>query len=115
MGQDLSTRPGASHQLGGHLRPTWAVREGGDRNPIWLAPGADHGWLWQPRRRLPALNRLDDVNKTIEQALGKFEGDTLHWGIYQLAFLKGNAAEMERQLAWAAGKPGSEDILLSFQ
>src|SRR5947199_1000970 len=62
-----------------------------------------------------ALNRLDDVNKTIEQALGKFEGDTLHWGIYQLAFLKGNAAEMERQLAWAAGKPGSEDILLSFQ
>ena len=62
-----------------------------------------------------ALNRLDDVNKTIEQALGKFEGDTLHWGVYQLAFLKGNAAEMERQLAWAAGKPGSEDILLSFQ
>src|SRR5437762_526628 len=62
-----------------------------------------------------ALNRLDDVNKTIEQALGKFEGDTLHWGIYQLAFLKGNAAEMERQLAWAAGKPGSEDIMLSFQ
>src|SRR5437667_10382910 len=62
-----------------------------------------------------ALNRLDDVNKPIEQALGKFEGDTLHWGIYQLAFLKGNAAEMERQLVWAAGKPGSEDILLSFQ
>ena len=63
-----------------------------------------------------ALNRLDDVKKTIEQALrGKFEGDTLHWGIYQLAYLKGDAAEMERQLAWAAGKPGSEDILLSFQ
>src|SRR5947209_5751915 len=62
-----------------------------------------------------ALNRLDDVNKTIEQALGNFEGDTLHRGIDQSAFLKGNAAEMERQLAWAAGKPGSEDILLSFQ
>src|SRR2546425_9679240 len=62
-----------------------------------------------------ALNRLDDVNKTIEQALGKIEGDTLHWGIYQLAFLKGDAAEMERQLAWAAGRPGTEDLLLSFQ
>jgi eukaryotic-like serine/threonine-protein kinase len=63
-----------------------------------------------------ALNRPDDVKKTIEQALhGKFEGDTLHWGIYQLAFLQGDATEMERQLAWAAGKPGSEDILLSFQ
>jgi hypothetical protein len=35
--------------------------------------------------------------------------------IYQLAFVKGDAAEMERQVAWAAGKPGSEDTLLSFQ
>ena len=63
-----------------------------------------------------ALNRLDDAKKTIEQAQErKLEGDFLHWAIYQLAFLKGDAAEMERQVAWAAGKPGSEDILLSFQ
>src|SRR5713226_7630111 len=63
-----------------------------------------------------ALNRLDDAKKALEQAPErKLEGDLLHWGIYQLAFLKGDAAEMERQLAWAAGKPGSEDILLSFQ
>ncbi len=40
---------------------------------------------------------------------------TLHWAIYQLAFLKGDAAEMERQVAWAAGKLGDEDLLLSFQ
>ena len=43
------------------------------------------------------------------------EGDLLHWGIYQIAFLDGDTGEMERQVAWAAGKPGSEDILLSFQ
>ena len=62
------------------------------------------------------LNRPDDARKTIEQAqAGKFEGDLLHWAIYQLAFLKGDAAEMERQVAWAAGKPGTEDTLLSFQ
>jgi eukaryotic-like serine/threonine-protein kinase len=56
------------------------------------------------------LNRSDEAKKTIEQAqAGKFEGDLLRWVIYQLAFLKGDALEMERQVAWAAGKPGSED------
>jgi len=63
-----------------------------------------------------ALNRLDDARKAIAQAQQrKLDGDTLHWAIYQLAFLKGDAAEMERQVAWAAGKPGDEDLLLSFQ
>ncbi len=63
-----------------------------------------------------ALNRLDDAKKAIEQAQErKLDGDDLHWTIYQLAFLKGDAAEMERQVAWAAGKPGDEDLLLSFQ
>jgi eukaryotic-like serine/threonine-protein kinase len=63
-----------------------------------------------------ALNRPDDAKKEIEQAQErKLEGDYLHWRIYQIAFLKGDAPEMERQVAWAAGKPGSEDLLLSFQ
>ena len=63
-----------------------------------------------------ALNRLDDAKKAIEQAQQrKLDGDYLHWAIYQIAFLKGDAAEMERQVDWAAGKPGSEDQLLSFQ
>ena len=62
------------------------------------------------------LNRPDDTRKTIEQAQEhKLDGDLLHWAIYRLAFLKGDAAEMERQVAWAAGKPGSEDRLLSYQ
>ncbi|HXZ40768.1 MAG TPA: protein kinase [Terriglobales bacterium] len=61
------------------------------------------------------LNRPDDARKTIEDAQQhKFEGDYLHWVLYQLAFLKGDTAEMARQVAWAAGKPGSEDQLLSF-
>jgi tetratricopeptide (TPR) repeat protein len=63
-----------------------------------------------------ALNRTDDAKKAIEQAQErKFEGDSLHRQIYFLAFLKGDTSEMERQVAWAAGKPGSEGLLLSFQ
>jgi eukaryotic-like serine/threonine-protein kinase len=61
------------------------------------------------------LDRLDDAQKTIKQAQAhNFEGDVLHWTIYQLAFLQGDGAEMERQVAWGAGKPATEDILLSF-
>jgi len=63
-----------------------------------------------------ALNRIDDAQKAIEQAEKQnLVGDFLHLAIYQLAFLKGDSAEMERQVNWAAGKPGTEDILLSFQ
>src|SRR2546428_38927 len=63
-----------------------------------------------------ALSRPEDAKKAIAQAQErKLAGDLLHLVIYQLAFLKGDAAEMERQVAWAAGRPGTEDLLLSFQ
>jgi hypothetical protein len=35
--------------------------------------------------------------------------------MYYLAFLRGNVSQMEQQVAWAAGKPGDEDVLLSMQ
>jgi len=35
--------------------------------------------------------------------------------MYYVAFLRGDTAQMEQQVSWAAGKPGVEDILLSFQ
>jgi serine/threonine protein kinase/Flp pilus assembly protein TadD len=61
------------------------------------------------------LDRRDDAKRTIEEAQErKFDGDFLHWVQYQLAFLSGDTSEMRRQVAWAAGKPGSEDQLLSF-
>ena len=63
-----------------------------------------------------ALNRLDDAQKAIVDAQQHhMESDFLHLGIYQLAFVKGDTSEMERQLSWAAGKPGTEDLLLWFQ
>jgi eukaryotic-like serine/threonine-protein kinase len=62
------------------------------------------------------LNRVDDAAKTVEEAQAKkFDADFLHLVIYELAFVKGDAAEMERQVAWAAGKPGTEDLMLSSQ
>jgi eukaryotic-like serine/threonine-protein kinase len=62
------------------------------------------------------LNRSDDARKMIEQAQEKkFEGDVVHATLYQLAFIQGDAADMEKQVAWAAGKPGTEDRLLSTQ
>jgi serine/threonine protein kinase/tetratricopeptide (TPR) repeat protein len=63
-----------------------------------------------------ALGRSDDAEKAIEQAKARnLDGDFLHQEIYYLSFLKGDAAEMERQVAWAQGKPGTEDLLLSVQ
>jgi serine/threonine protein kinase/tetratricopeptide (TPR) repeat protein len=63
-----------------------------------------------------ALNRLDDAQKVIKEAEdNKFEGDFLHLAMYLVAFMTRDAAGMERQVAWAAGKPGSEDLLLSFE
>jgi hypothetical protein len=35
--------------------------------------------------------------------------------MYYLAFLRGDSAQMEQQVAWIAGKPGDEDRLLSAQ
>jgi serine/threonine protein kinase/tetratricopeptide (TPR) repeat protein len=63
-----------------------------------------------------ALNRPDEAKKILVQAQDrKLDGDYLHQELYYMAFLQGDAAEMERQVSWASGKPGAEDLLLSFQ
>ena len=63
-----------------------------------------------------ALDRLDEAKITYQQALDrKLEGAFLHDDMYGVAFLEGNAEEMKHQVAWAVGKPGAEDILLSAQ
>jgi len=65
---------------------------------------------------LMVLNRLDEAKATLDQALArKLDGGSLRVGMYYLAFLRGDAAQMEQQAAWGAGKPGAEDLLLSAQ
>ena len=62
------------------------------------------------------LNRLDDAKTTFDQALTRGQDSVdLRAQIYTLAFLRRDNTEMERQLAWAAGRPGDEDQLLSTQ
>jgi eukaryotic-like serine/threonine-protein kinase len=62
------------------------------------------------------LNRLDEAKAIFDQAFAhKVDGGALRETIYMLGFLKGDIALMEQQLAWAAGRPGEEDSLLSEQ
>ena len=63
-----------------------------------------------------ALNRLDAAKATYRQAMARdLERPQLHGAMYRVAFLEGDAAEMEHQVAWASGKPGVEDEMLSLQ
>ena len=62
------------------------------------------------------LNRLEEAKATFDQAFAhNSDSGSLRQSIYYLAFLRGDAAQMEQQVAWAAGKPGDEDALLSMQ
>jgi serine/threonine protein kinase len=62
------------------------------------------------------LDRLDDAKATLDQALAnKLDSGLLHYYMYQLAFLHGDTAQMQQQLAWGTGKLGDEDPLLSEQ
>src|SRR6185312_7793724 len=63
-----------------------------------------------------SLNRFDEaeaVYKETEEL--KFANEGLLFNRYQLAFVKGDAAQMTKVLAAAAGKPGVEEMLLAAQ
>jgi eukaryotic-like serine/threonine-protein kinase len=63
-----------------------------------------------------ALNRFDEAKATIEQAtVHKLDSPNIHALLYTFAFLRSDAGDMERQVAWGAGKPGVEDTLLTVQ
>jgi eukaryotic-like serine/threonine-protein kinase len=85
-----------------------------DQEGIRLAPTAiDYSNL---ATTYLALNRLDDAKAIFDQARAhKLDGGIVRQQMYYLAFLQGDTAQMEQQVAWAAGKPGDEDPLLSMQ
>lgn len=61
-----------------------------------------------------ALNRLKEAKVPYDQAIDrKLDNPFLHDDLYSIAFLEGDTDEMKRQVAWATGKSGAEDILLS--
>jgi eukaryotic-like serine/threonine-protein kinase len=63
-----------------------------------------------------AVGRFKDAKQTVDEAHQKgFDGIGVRQAEYSLAFLAANEAEMERQVAWAAGRPGEEDQFLNQQ
>jgi tetratricopeptide (TPR) repeat protein/predicted Ser/Thr protein kinase len=63
-----------------------------------------------------SLNRFDEAEAAFKQAEErKLENENLIAVRYVLAFLKGDAAQMERFASAAMGKPGFEDQLLGTQ
>ncbi len=63
-----------------------------------------------------SMSRLDEAKSTFDEALAqKLDGPYLRQSIYYLDFLRKDLAGMQQQVAWAMGKPGAEDILLSSE
>src|SRR5437667_267483 len=59
------------------------------------------------------LNRLDDARATYQKMLeNKRDYPDAHVSLYGIAAAQGDVAEMRRQVAWANGKVGIEDILI---
>ncbi len=63
-----------------------------------------------------AQDKLDDAEKVLREAQAKgFDGLYIRGNLYLLAFRRGDNKGMEQQLAWAAGRAGDEDAMLSGQ
>jgi eukaryotic-like serine/threonine-protein kinase len=62
------------------------------------------------------LNRIEEAHATAEEAEEKkIDSPTLHRRLYLLAFSQNDTAGMAQQVAWSSGKPGVEDVLLSYE
>jgi Tfp pilus assembly protein PilF len=54
-------------------------------------------------------------NLAVEAQTKKMDSPALHLGLYQLAFLQNDTAEMAKQVNWALGQAGIEDAILAAQ
>jgi eukaryotic-like serine/threonine-protein kinase len=62
------------------------------------------------------LNRLEEAKATVDQAFAhKLDSEHFRECVYNLAFLQGDTAQIQQQVAWAVGRAGYEDTLLSKQ
>ncbi|PWT82886.1 MAG: hypothetical protein C5B58_07475 [Acidobacteria bacterium] len=60
-------------------------------------------------------NQFGQAQATAEEAQARnLDSAWMRMNWYMLAFFQGDAAGMARQLAWSAGKPGVEDVLLAL-
>jgi len=62
------------------------------------------------------LNRFDEARAAADQALAKnLDSADLRLYLYQLAFLKSDSGSMAKQVSWASGKPGKENVMLYLE
>src|SRR6202142_1678358 len=62
-----------------------------------------------------SVNRLQDARRTLQEAQqSHFDGLFIRTDLNALGFLAGDTAEMELEVAWAAGRPGEEDQRLNM-
>ncbi|MFZ3329619.1 MAG: protein kinase [Candidatus Acidiferrales bacterium] len=60
------------------------------------------------------LSRFSEARAAVEEAQAKkLDSPRSRECLYQLAFLQNDAGGMAQQVAWAAGKPAAEDLLLA--
>jgi eukaryotic-like serine/threonine-protein kinase len=79
-------------------------------DPVGAVTYANAAWMYM------ALNRTEQARSSVEQALTrKLDSYFLRLALYEAAFLQSDLQTMQQQLAWATGRPGEEDWLLSAQ
>jgi tetratricopeptide (TPR) repeat protein len=58
------------------------------------------------------LDRYDEAKAVAEQAIAQnVDSMSVHWVLYDIAFIRGDATGMQREIAWAAGKPAEAYVL----
>jgi eukaryotic-like serine/threonine-protein kinase len=62
------------------------------------------------------LNRIAEAERIAAEAQEKgFDSGSLRQYLYEIAFLKGDTAGMQRHVSWSAGKTGVENLMLSME
>jgi eukaryotic-like serine/threonine-protein kinase len=62
------------------------------------------------------FGRIEEARATAGEAQAKkLDSPALRINLYRLAFLQNDSGGMAQQVAWAAGKPGVEDVLLAYE
>jgi eukaryotic-like serine/threonine-protein kinase len=62
------------------------------------------------------LDRIAEAKASNQEALArKIDHPLIHYRMYQIAFVEGDAAEMDRQVTWSRGRPYSEGMFLAMQ
>jgi serine/threonine protein kinase/tetratricopeptide (TPR) repeat protein len=62
------------------------------------------------------LNRLEEAQATAAEAREKgFESGAIHLYLYEVAYLRHDAAGMKEHAEWSAGKPGVENLILAME